>query len=538
MIHPTFASRFHSTLALLSSLSLVGCAASSPPSAVKSPFPTRAELDAIAKSPVTTKVGRKVATPSAWTVDLTTEPAAFPSATLEGKWQARAGDRQLAFAPELRCVARELARFYAEHGAEPDERLNRLVVRGCGFTSPSMMSSTLTLPDVPAAATDAEVVDALVTPEKVSFPLLYRGAQAGIAIVRHEKRAVLVLALGRTAEPSTFSAPDAAGKVLVTTRLTGENASAMAYINQGAVGVRACDPQKGTAGTVAWSCAMAQADAAAWIEVMAAQKGLVLARPVAQALARRDPTAPLEYKPSSASPRPVTQPETFVSAVLDVVNERRASARLPPLTLAEQETKGDCARLAPHYFQAELVADTGKANQVALGLMAGWEVEGTIRSGGFFGYLLSGTTDASQWLESALEMPSSRISLFDKSSTKIAIGTSPPQTLGGLGAVVTTYSFFDNPDHSAEANVLFARIAKARAERGLPPPSRMPRTEALAASALHLARNETSPKEALTRPSEGRTSERERRSSGASSGPRGSRMRPWNRSFWPRAISG
>ena len=41
----------------------------------------------------------------------------------------------LTYAKELRCVARELARFRLEHDAYPDERLKRFIIASCGLTT-------------------------------------------------------------------------------------------------------------------------------------------------------------------------------------------------------------------------------------------------------------------------------------------------------------------------------------------------------------------------------------------------------------------
>lgn len=480
------------SLLLVMAFPLVGCGHAVRANGV---FPTREELAAIATSPVTPEPARNVHAAESWTVDLSGESAAFPASVVEAKWQERAKDRAMTFAPELRCVAHTLAQFQAVHGAEPDESLHRLMVRACGFTSPQLVASSLSIADT-AEATNAQLVDALVAPEKVPFPLLYRGSRAGVAIARDGKRAVLVLALGRAAEPATFSAPDAAGNVAVSAALTAD-AAGFAYINQGHAAARACERVTSTDATTRWSCPMAAGDASTWIEVLAVPKGLVLSRVVAQALVRREPKAPVEYKPAAVAARPVTESSTFVSAVLEGVNTRRAEASLPALALAERQTKAGNEQLAPHYFQAELVGDSVKANQVALGLLAGWDVDGTIRNGGFFGYLLSGTSDAARWLESALEMPSSRISLLDKDARKIAIGASPPKTLGGLGAVVTTYTLYDKPNHTADADALFARIVKARAAKGLPAPLRLASTAALTSAETRILRGDASNKEAL-----------------------------------------
>ncbi len=475
---------------------LVGCGGNEAVApGAKSPFPSREALDAIASAPLAEVPVRKVVSPPTWEVELGTEAPGFTAAAVEGKWKERMGEEARApFAPELRCVAHELARVLVEHGAEPDERLQRLILRGCGFTSPNFTAITRTLSEVPESATDAQVLDALVRPDKAEVPLLYRGSPMGVGIVRSGKRAVLVVARGRTPEPATFSAPDANGKVTVTLRAPLENARALAFINQGDAGVRACDGEAAEPGSHRWSCSMAEGDKHAWIDVVAVPNGLVLARLVAQGLARREP-GPLPYRslPSTAP----TSPDGMSRAILEGLNARRVAAHMAPLTLAQQQSAGDHTRLAPHFFHAELVGDEQKANQVALGLLAGWGVEGTIGGGGFFGFLLSGTTDASRWLESAMETPSSRICFFDKDARQVAIGVSALGTLGGVGAVVSTYSFYESTDHTDDARRYMARIEKARLEKGLSKPDRWGSGPGLKAQVAKLYRRELSPTDAL-----------------------------------------
>ncbi len=475
---------------------LVGCGGNEAVApGAKSPFPSRETLRDIAAAPLADVPVRKVVSPPTWEVELGSEAPGFAAAAVESKWRERtADDARAPFAPELRCAAHELARVLVEHGAEPDERLQRLILRGCGFTSPSFTAASRTLSEVPENATDAQVLDALVRPDKAEAPLLYRGSPMGVSIVRAGKRAVLVVARGRSPEPATFSTPDASGKVTVTLRAALENAHAMAFINQGEAGVRACEEEAAEPGSHRWSCPMAEGDKRAWVDVVAVPHGLVLARLVAQGLVRRD-AGPLPYRalPSAAN----ATPDGMSRAILEGINARRVAARLAPLTLARQQSAGDHTRLAPHFFHAEMVDDQEKANQVALGLLAGWSVEGTIGGGGFFGFLLSGTTDASQWLESALETPSSRLCIFAKDARQVAIGVSALGTLGGVGAVVSTYSFYESDDHTEDAQRYMARVAKARLEKGLSKPDRWGSGPGLKAQVAKLHRGELSPTEAL-----------------------------------------
>jgi len=81
----------------------------------------------------------------------------------------------------------------------------------------------------------------------------------------------------------------------------------------------------------------------------------------------------------------------FAKRLLTLVNERRAQAQLPALQLATRESETS-ARLAAHYFEGDRETDLG--DQIALGLMAGWDIQGsTIRNGDFYSNHLSGSLD-------------------------------------------------------------------------------------------------------------------------------------------------
>jgi hypothetical protein len=314
-----------------------------------------------------------------------------------------------------------------------------------------------------------------------------------VAIATGTRGTFLAVARGRTAESATLSRPDSTGRVLVSANIAGDKEETSAWINQGNFGVKACDV---LAEPNHWSCPMLDGDAMAWVNVLAVPKGLFMSRIAAQALVRRSDQGPVQYTSSMLPPRNVSSTEDFVAAIVSGVNERRAIAQLPPLRLAGKQTREDHTRLAPYFFHAQMTADATQTSQLALGLLAGWDVEGTIQTGSLASFLLSGTSDASQWLESALEMPLGRIVFFDRTASQMAVGASTLATLGGLGAIVTTYSLF-RQDHTVDADLYFAAINKARAATGLPIATRAAVTEEFAATVGQVQQGKLSTAQAL-----------------------------------------
>jgi hypothetical protein len=127
------------------------------------------------------------------------------------------------------------------------------------------------------------------------------------------------------------------------------------------------------------------------------------------------------------------------------------------------------------YLLASLEDTGGDAQHVlSLGLLAGWEITGgTIRWGDIVAELTVGGADASEWIGNALEQPAGRFVLMRPDTHAIAIGAVPVADPAALGVVVSTYAFFEDVDHAADADRYFERISAARAARGLPPPRRL-----------------------------------------------------------------
>lgn len=148
------------------------------------------------------------------------------------------------------------------------------------------------------------------------------------------------------------------------------------------------------------------------------------------------------------------------------------------------------------FFRAQKQADVTDA--IALGLLAGWDVQGTIRDGNFYAWLEGGTTDAHQLLDAVLERPLARSVLLDPEARQIAIGAALGAKGHGLGALITTYEFFRSNDGELASKKLLERIVRERRGRGLPPPKMIEDARALG-RATQTIKKGGSPNEALER---------------------------------------
>jgi hypothetical protein len=119
--------------------------------------------------------------------------------------------------------------------------------------------------------------------------------------------------------------------------------------------------------------------------------------------------------------------------------------------------------------------DERVADQVALGLLAGWDVEGDIRSGSFASAAVPETDDLAMLLGSTLEDPVGRFAMLDPASDRLAVGPIRESSEGVpvLGALITSYELFADGTERADADALFARLTQERRNRELPAPYRL-----------------------------------------------------------------
>jgi hypothetical protein len=208
----------------------------------------------------------------------------------------------------------------------------------------------------------------------------------------------------------------------------------------------------------------------------------VLTLPIVQVLARRDAHKPLVYAETPyAQSQPVTDAAGFAPAVIGGLNATRAEAGLAPVRLAEAQS-ATATRVARQYFAAALgatgVGDLGAGaledmNTIALGLLAGWQVTGTIRDGTFYSGILPHARDAGRWVDSALALPMGRQALMAPDIDEVALGSAMFDDPKAIGAVAIGYRFVRSNDHTADINHLLERIASSRQNMHLPPPTRL-----------------------------------------------------------------
>ncbi len=438
---------------------------------------------------------------SEWTVESEPAPADPTYAAEDDPFEALidevATERgiELIRSASLRCAARELARFYARHEGMPTEDLDGFILAACGST---VHSTTRALSAVRVEGQFPIARFATTSGDELKESLgraVAADHMHGLGVARvGDKIAAVLVSAPRNAALSPWGPPNELGEVHIEGRLATPGDAVLAYVNQGQYGVQPCrvEPMVQLP-NINVRCPMAEGDESALVNLEVVTLGRVMARRAGRLMLRREGVQPVARYVAQDDESPSADPR---AALLTVLNAARTAAGVPPLALAEQESEVH-ARGAPFSAAAAIQDDEDTSEVVGLGMMAGWAVQGgTIRTANHLTQVELGTRSPTVWVEGVLEQPIGRLLLLRPDARQVAIGVVTLDEPRAIVASVSTYAFYEDVDHDADANSLFARIEHERTQRGLPPPRRM-RADVLRAQAERVSRGQAQPGVAL-----------------------------------------
>lgn len=484
------------------------------PSAPTAVFPSPGELAPLPSLPAPSEAFGPGAVPvDRWAVTATSqdEGAAYDDPSPWGevaRAAAAAHPGVVRLSPALRCAASEMARFYAQKTGLPTESLRRFLVARCGATSPDASPYVFGLTGLPAPS-DAQLVERAKEGviEYLRRQLVGDAPRAiAIATSRVDERVVVAAVVGSDPvilQPLTRSV-DADRNVAVRGTLRSAAADAVAWVNRGEYGFAPCagDPTAPLP-KFAFTCTLDPGDRYAWVQVLARRSGRVMDDSVADVLAYDGDLDALQYHARSIEMGRTGADDKggnadARSALLVGVNRIRGQGKLAPLTLAAAQSDAN-GRLAGTLLDATFKSRGADSDRIALGMLAGWNVEGTIRSGGLFVGLVAPAHDVGSWLDFALERPIGRIVLLDPDARRVAIATVHAAEGSGMGAVVTTYDLFESTDHGGDAARAFKHLATTRGALGRPALAQIARVAVLEEQAARVLAGATEPGAALSR---------------------------------------
>lgn len=447
---------------------LAGCATTSG-SGGPSPFTSAEELKKLTSGPKPQQVFRtRTADVTLWTflgpfpeeVSLAPHEQESPAGKMI---VAEAAKRGAVATAAFACAARELAHFVAEKQERPPIMLQEAIAGRCAVGTTQLAWNWLEMDT--GDATDEALVEMAIPKLAQGFEGLSPSGFVGAALSRSGKKGVLALVHAEargTLEPvSLFPGGDGA----ITLHGTAEPTAAdlVGVVTQGELGAAPCvDLHLRALPQYDLRCPVQATDDSAWISVAMRAKGRLLSQELRRVLVWPS------RRPSTAWTVPQIIPPGVPSTVEGLtaqVNALRAGAGLRPLELSANQS-ADLHEVAPFLFQAVVSSDGATADQLGLGIIAGWHVEKDITYGNFCAEVAE-HDDGSLLLTHALNSPSTRALLFDPKATLLGLGTY--QEAGGLGVVFSVYRGLELPVFPASVEPLVQQLNAARAKHSRGP---------------------------------------------------------------------
>jgi len=404
----------------------------------------------------------------------------------------------------MHCVAREAGLFYLAQHAQPGPGLQRYIASRCNAAAPSYRAATL-LTRVPESASEEEVFAHWRESVAASIRELTVGGSGTVGVWygrNGDEVLVMVVAGSRVVHVDpveTVLEPGATVTVTGETLVPADEVSAI--ISRARFGFAICNADPDVAlPRFAFECVPDASDESAIISIGYTPPGRLIAKSGVHLLVFPGGRPSAEYRlPAYTSVRIVSDASTAAAQFVAVLNEVRGDAGLQPLQEAPAQS-AVAASLAPHFFSA-LLGDSSEtdADLVALGMIAGWGVDGILQSGRFAWSVSGQTRDVGRLLSNVLEYPVGRQVLLDPDAEKIAVGAivEPESAGSSMAVLVGTYTLFSESAHAKNAEGVYVRFQEARAEHGLQPAKRLDQIGPMSMEAAGLVQAGVEPRQAF-----------------------------------------
>lgn len=395
---------------------------------------------------------------------------------------------QLQLTDGMRCVAREAGRFYAQYDGPPPLDLAQFIIGRCG-------APIATFHVIGESYTGSFTEEELFDRERPSLAqrIDLHGATfvAGVVYIRKGDRHTIAAAL---AQPTIALAP-------VTRESTGESVTLRGSVSHDVAHVFAyasgsdLRPQECTCDaygkTITVTCPVTADRDHTWIEIATQRPEQILFEPVVH----------LMVSATGHSSNVYTRPDIALNLkktdeVIAALNAARTDSDLPPVERDDGQTDV-FARVVPHYIAAASAGNQRRVERLAMGLAAGWDVDGEVRYGALAAGFRQGGARADRLIASRLSSPLAASILLDPLVTRVAVGTF--ETEGMTATVIGTYTLLAaNEPHDARRDAVWKAVTAQRERAGKKPPKPIKRLDSRTEAARsRLENSPISPKSAL-----------------------------------------
>ena len=418
---------------------------------------------------------KTVATPQTATVDVWKLVGPLPDPGMaasipadDSLSQILAAATQGRFSQAMACYARQMGSFMVEHDLPPSAELRTFMQARCGVLASAASESWSTIPLESDELPPPELVGASLSGAFKGMP---SGVDSGAWYGRRGNELLWVTVVGRPEVEIIEYTIHRGDSPMLAVR--GRSLVPLEWVNGrttiGDYEVGDCrqDPRLPTAPPeFALVCPISLKDEYALVEVAGGEPGRVLGRRLYLNMAVL--TAPADTFRSRLTIDGVTPTDSLV----EMLNALRARMSLAPLreSAAQSQAIGD---LLPHYFAAAKADDSTLIDKIALGLMAGWHVDGMKSGASFHGFRAAASMPLSQLLADLMALPHYRAALLSPEADVLALST---WSAGGewdrLG-LLATYNLYAPRDFGPQAARFLSELDRQRVAGGKPAVTRV-----------------------------------------------------------------
>ncbi|HWB79006.1 MAG TPA: hypothetical protein VG755_28790 [Nannocystaceae bacterium] len=438
------------------------------------PFPDEARIDEIAQQPAPPlpKAPRMRGTdawqlrgplPDAVTSTLATDERSRALAKVLGGGERRVTE-------PMTCFARELGLFILAFDAQPAIDLKQWIAARCGVghAGATLALSRIGHPrarlfDIERDAPHVEAVAAKV-PEASDF---------GVAVVDDGDRGIAVVAtVPRAVNVADVAMVPTGGEVIVRGFDDAPIGGVFGFATRGEDGFSQCRPiaaEGASPNAFALACPIDPEDASASVEIAIGGPGDVLAHEVLTLWVSPRGTLSDAWT-ARAVAVPVSGEERGALEWLTAINavRERLGLRVWSHAIAQTELVGG---LLPHFIAAR--NDPRLQDEIALGMLAGWKVEGTISNGDLRSVVLPRDVPFDRMVGAAMASPIFRARALAPQSATAAIAVSDDAAARASHLVLLSYELFEPRDYTAAQEAFLDQLDAQRAARDLPPVKRV-----------------------------------------------------------------
>jgi hypothetical protein len=405
----------------------------------------------------------------------------------------------------MHCVARQLGRFHLANDATPANGLQAFIASRCNASVPNYHVGTL-ISEVPDAVPEEELLGQWREQLANRLGQMMTGGPRtlGIWFGRQAGRAIVMMVVGQRLvhlEPVS-GVTDSDGRFELKGEILTPASAVGVMVGRGRFGFKACERDSEVAlPRFAFVCMADPKDTRAIASIGFTPPGRLLSKAGLNVLVwpSGEPSARYE-RPSYGKVNNVSTAQALRSRFIESLNRVRSEAGLEPVSEATNQS-AVASELAPHYFAAVRgLAAESDADVIAMGMLAGWSVDGPVESGSFTASWVTQTSDVNRLLSEALQYPGGRAVLLDPDVDQIAVGAvlGPAEPKPVLAAVVGTYTLYSSSEQAANLDRIYEQFQAARSARDREPAERLRVVETLNTAAAGQIQAGMAPNEALS----------------------------------------